>query len=56
MTQVGGSLPGVIPQETSRTWEDGTVTWQVHDGTSGRGYQVTPGAQDLLLPVDGGSR
>ena len=52
VTQVGGSLPGLVAQEDDRTWEDGSVVWEVHDGTTGRGYRVTPGAQDILLPVD----
>ena len=52
VSQVGGSLPGPIAQEAERTWEDGSVTWQVQDGLSGRGYMLTPGAQDVLLPVD----
>jgi hypothetical protein len=42
--------------EASRTWGDGSVTWQVMDLQSGRGYLITPGAQDILLAVDGFSR
>jgi len=52
VSQISGNLPGAIAQETDRTWEDGSVMWEVHDGTTGRGYRVTPGAQDLMLPVD----
>jgi hypothetical protein len=55
-SQIGGSLPGDIAQETDRTWEDGSVMWEVHDGTSGRGYRVTPGSQDVLLPIDSYSK
>lgn len=52
VTQVGGSLPGPIAQEAERTWEDGSVSWEVRDAATGRGYRLTPGAQDQLLPVD----
>lgn len=42
--------------ETSRTWGDGTVTWEVKDSVTGRGYRITPGAQDRLLSTDSFSR
>jgi hypothetical protein len=56
VTQVGGTQPGVIVQEAERTWEDGGVTWQVSDSVTGRGYRLTPGAQDTLLPADSFSK
>ena len=56
VSQVGGSLPGAIAQEAERTWEDGNVTWEVRDSASGRGYRLTPGAQDVLLAADGFSK
>ncbi|HQP42151.1 MAG TPA: hypothetical protein PLV66_00685 [Thermoanaerobaculales bacterium] len=56
VSQLGGSLPGPIAQEAERTWEDGSVTWEVRDAASGRGYLVTPGIQDRLLPADDFSR
>jgi hypothetical protein len=52
VSQIGGPLPGPIAQEAERTWQDGPVAWQVDDSQSGRGYRLTPGAQDLLLPAD----
>lgn len=42
--------------EASRTWGDGSVTWEVHDGTSGLGYRVVPGMDDTKLPVDNYSK
>jgi hypothetical protein len=56
VSQIGGTLPGAIAQEDDRIWEDGSVRWEVHDSTSGRGYRITPGSQDILLAVDGYSK
>lgn len=56
VTQIGGSQPGPIAQEAERTWEDGSVTWQVTDSATGRGYLITPGAQDLMLAADSFSK
>ncbi len=56
VSQVGGSLPGPIAQEAERTWEEGGVSWEVRDSVSGRGYLLTPGPQDRLLPVDAFSK
>ena len=38
--------------EATSTWGDGTVRWQVRDDASGLGYEIIPGAQDLLLAAD----
>ncbi len=54
--EVEAGSPTVLPSETTRAWQGNTTSWEVMDATSGRGYRVTPGVQDLLLPVDGFSK
>ncbi|NJL26732.1 MAG: hypothetical protein HC897_02085 [Thermoanaerobaculia bacterium] len=46
----------VFTTEAARTWGDGSVTWEVHDGTTGRGYRLVPGTNDVELPSDGYSK
>ncbi len=44
--------------EDVRTWGDPAdgIFWDVRDETTGFGYQIVPGSEDLLLPVDPFSR
>lgn len=42
--------------EASRTWTDLNTRWKVEDAVAGLGYELEPGAQELLLPVDSFSR
>jgi len=47
-----GVAPLLLQTESVRTWVDGNTAWEVTDSTTGLGYRVRPGADDILLPAD----